>query len=762
MANNTFTLLNDGDIIDVRPNTTTKDVQTTVNGSDGKQTVYIHAGVSGVDLTATMERADFSFKASDVSFRMNPEGKLEVIYNNSLIASIANNSASGTDLAFTDGKINVKAAQDDAGNLVFQLKGDSSAAPQNIPADGSQASLSIPLDSSSKSALADGGDTPVDPTENILTVAQYNAHLAAGTLPADYTLEDSLQNLGTLGYSITKALKVAIKDDIENVVSGGELTSAAKNLATLDTLSGVTLQGGVKALMEAELPAEITAKTVKYVVDEQVPTALTLNDITVAAAVAGPQKQVNDFLAGDNVSFVAPAAKPTEAVKVSSYTVRDDAENIAKAAEGEGKAALLAAKDVTMADTMQNVATKANQVALDVTTKLTVQDTLKGFADAGSLISDTLLNQIVTTVGAANVSFTATDKADKDVVKADVSALLDFAESNAVIKLEDAANVKTIELSTTEALVGEKGASLALDAAKIFTIPSSAKVNLTASDQDDNLIINGSFDTINLGAGDDDIVLGDNAAVTTINLGDGTNSFGADTAISKAVTVTNINGGADDDMIDLSNTTGFTSSGSITINGKGGADVITLGSAKETVVLGDGVELGLGTQSGKVTLDTTGANILSSTATLIKGTFTSSTDQIAFTGDLAKMLGATSFTDSNFDATASSKHGTIVSNKITLPDSTDKLVTADSAEELATKFSASTNTNDGLISFLTTGQKAILLTNSAATTGKALNIWYVEGGANTTSADDDTIVLLGTVVTSAILAADDFTTVESA
>ena len=488
---NTFTLLNDGDIIDLRPNTTTKDVQTTVNGSDLTQTVYIHAGVSGVDLTATMERADFAFKASDVSFRMNPEGKLEVIYNNSLIASIANNSASGTDLAFTDGKINVKAAQDDAGNLVFQLKGDSSAAPQNIPADGSQASLSIPLDSSSKSALADGGDTPKPPT---VTTIDLDKGESIPTDGSPYNLIGKVEKLAELTTAqVNGATNITAKDDVDMLTSDSAIIKAVLALAT-----NITVEDAVENLALADLSGLANPKLVV----KSVPTdgKVTLTEPVKVDYVDSANEKLEAFLARTDVDYTTYKLEKPESLTLGDYSITDTAAAIAAA---PAKVLAGAIPDgVTVEDTMSGWA--ANLAVADNANvdNLTVADSLTHILSGGKLVVDGLINNSAT--------FIADDTPTNGVVSANASVLESFV--NKEITFENNDDVQTVELTATKA-VGT--ASSSLDLGKIFNDEVSAKINFTGSIAKD-VVTADAGSTINGGGGQDEITLVASSSETVV------------------------------------------------------------------------------------------------------------------------------------------------------------------------------------------------------------------------------------------------------
>ena len=453
---------------------------------------------------------------------MNPEGKLEVIYNNSLIASIANNSASGTDLAFTDGKINVKAAQDDAGNLVFQLKGDSSAAPQNIPADGSQASLSIPLDSSSKSALADGGDTPEPPT---VTTVDLDKDESIPTDGSPYNLIGSVESIGIAKTSeINGATNITVRDNVTKLT--GEDADSAAVKAVLNLADNIVVQDKLETLALADLSGLTNPKLVVTLAPRDGAT-VNLKEVVKVAAADGAQGKLDAFLARTDVDYTTfKQTKPTT-LTLGTYSIEDDATAI-----GAAKADLLAkAETVAVNDTMGNIANLSSGIFADIDS-FTVKDTLASITGA----SLDLIKQI----GVAGDTPAAADKGTfiaTDTTAASAKLSTEF------ITAFDASAGKTIDLSSLTdkgtlsiTLEGKADAStgavtgVAFDTSTntpVFAnLNSNVAVTITGSEGVDTITLtdfkngvriegNGGRDVITLGAGNDTVVLGSGVDLPT-------------------------------------------------------------------------------------------------------------------------------------------------------------------------------------------------------------------------------------------------------
>ena len=453
---------------------------------------------------------------------MNPEGKLEVIYNNSLIASIANNSASGTDLAFTDGKINVKAAQDDAGNLVFQLKGDSSAAPQNIPADGSQASLSIPLDSSSKSALADGGDTPVDPT---VTTIDLDKGESIPTDGSPYNLIGSVESIGIAKTSeINGATNITVRDNVTKLT--GEDADSAAVKAVLNLADNIVVQDKLETLALADLSGLTNPKLVVTLAPRDGAT-VNLKEVVKVAAADGAQGKLDAFLARTDVDYTTfKQTKPTT-LTLGTYSIEDDATAI-----GAAKADLLAkAETVAVNDTMGNIANLSSGIFADIDS-FTVKDTLASITGA----SLDLINQI-------GVAGSTPAAADKGTFIATDTTAASATLSTEFINTFNASQGKTIDLSSltdkgTLSITLEGKADTSTGAVTgvefdtstntpVFAnLNSNVAVTITGSEGVDTITLtsfkngvriegNGGKDEITLGDGNDTVVLGSGVDLPT-------------------------------------------------------------------------------------------------------------------------------------------------------------------------------------------------------------------------------------------------------
>ena len=513
MPRNSFTLNNNLDKLGVFG-------PATINGSDGDQTALIFGSATDVVLTATMERADFALASSDVTFSYNPASlQIEVRQGTNLIASIANNAVSGTNLAFTDGGVNVKLGSNAAGDLVLQVQGDAGSAPQEIALDGSVHPLEVPADSTITSEVG-GGDTPTPPTPTVTEVDLDNG----GTIPADgsaYILVGAVATINTQTYTdIKNATSIVVKDAADNLIAAdGTVAPAASALIADAKVTEVRVSDSLAELALTPIPD--FGKTTKLVVTGTVPADGKINlpagDALTVAGVTGAQAQLDAFLARTDVTWPDGVTPPT-ALSLGTYAIADTAANVAAA----DTAVLTGATSVAIDDTVAGI--KAATIgSLSGITNLSIEvsDTL---ANLGSLTS----TELTVIKGAdSSAKFIATDKGDATThaVSADASALAGFQGNE--ISFEDA-TITTVNLTASKALTAFEVDKLFDPANTLTTINvtgSTSADNITASSKGGIIDGNGGADTITLattGTGNDTVVFGSGWTLPTESAGEGT------------------------------------------------------------------------------------------------------------------------------------------------------------------------------------------------------------------------------------------------
>ena len=169
-----------------------------------------------------------------------------------------------------------------------------------------------------------------DPNKKIVELANSSTFYIDGAkeptdvLPSgDYTLIGNAQNLADASYTIVAGAKgdVVLKDDVATLVALGADVKEALGLA-----SKVTVEGSLNALMNAELPSQITAKSVSYLVTAIDP--VTLDNVTVAQAV-NAQADLDTFLANPYVDFDGQTVP--DSLKVTVNSIEDTVANLTAA-----------------------------------------------------------------------------------------------------------------------------------------------------------------------------------------------------------------------------------------------------------------------------------------------------------------------------------------------------------------------------------------------------------------------------------------------
>ena len=730
MPKNVFTLRNDGDKIGVYAN------EALVNGSTGTQTVVIGPDAATVTLSATMERADVAFASSALTFRVNPDTLLlEVWRGDTIMAAFVNNPETGTVLACTDGGVTAQLVENAAGDVVFQVRAGSEV--QELSLDGSRAPLAIAPDASLASEMAPPTPAPEPPSpKDTLTVQEAWEGLDAGTLtPGEFTVMDTAAHLRDAPYVVIAcAGGVVLRDSVDALVrADGTPTSTAT--AALDMAGSVVVADSLSSLLVSELPD--FGKPTTLLVTGKLSDSVTLTNVTVAVA-ADAQNQLDAFLARTDVFFEA-GDKP-ERLTIASYSLRDSVANITRA----DSALLNGAEGITLADDMAAVSGTPLSL-LGRASAVEVEDSLANIAAAR--VSTSFLQALVD----ANASFTATDdpgyggSLSADAVDLQSFGLVDGAS----IALRD--SVREINFFAS-APVGMKPSpstsiTMKLDIFDGFT----GTLNFTGSDGDDCVTVSAQSRITGgvIDAGDGDNII-DIYGGTLDRIAAGEGTYNILSLYGGAVSV--VEGTPGKDNIGLSNSR---AGDSVFVNGRGGPDVISLGNANETVVVGVNADL---TQSNGEFKPVSG----NCTATAISN-FTPFSNG---TGDKLALATQEGFLDGLRLGEVIKQNGTgaLAVNRINLHDGS----VADIVDQVRDYFHSSSSSG---YAFLATDAEVVLVTPSYANKGgePRLNLWYVKGGPDEGSAGDDLVVLLGTVrfdvpfpsFSIDILTADCFTTLDS-
>ena len=702
-----------------------------VNGGAGAQQLLINSGVTGIEIAGGMERVDFAYNSSDLAFKVNGL-QIQILNGSNVIATIStNDTAGGTELAFKNGGLKISLDSSDPQNPAFSLTG-ANGSSQSIPLN-SQENVSLDksfiLNSSLTSNVGGGGTPTPTPTKTYAIADLTEAIIAKG----GYVIEDIAANLDPAKISYTilnNAKSVVLSDDVEKIVNGGTLTDAAKAALGIAKLEKVEMKGAFDKLMSADasLPEALAAKNPAYVVDETVTSTVNLGEVKVSV-VAAAQTQIDTFLA--KVTFADTVKEPAAgSVKPGTYTIKDTAEAIVKANADETQKALLTdpknCKGVIVADSIEAIGELSNNIT-NLVTSFDVKDTLANIAANAKNVPSKASN-----------TFTATDTGDVDL-----SLSTKGLENLTTCKPTLDSGLKSISVTADVSEEAANGLDLSADVATVFS-GFTGKVNFTGSNKADKFTTTLDADTISTGAGDDQITLDKGAVVTTINLGD------AGTGNTLTVTngsVTTINGGKDKDTIDLSGLT-IAEGAKTTVTAGEGEDEITVNALSkgltidltETTAAKDTVTL----KAASADLGTSG----DANAVTIKG-FNATNDKILFdTTDFAKFAAD----NTGYDISSGGSGTTLVKEKIFFAASGKDAIVAGKEADLR-GYLAGTAAEGKLGTFSSANDAAIVVTKADAT-GKAMNFWYVNGGATASDTTDDIIVLLGTVNSDTVL---DFT-----
>ena len=721
MARNTFMLNNDGDSIGLVKG------DYYVNGGTGAQQLLINSGVTGIEIANGMERVDFAYNSSDLAFKVNGL-QIQILHASNVIATIStNDTAGGTELAFKNGGLKISLDSSDPNNPAFSLAG-ANGSSQSIPlTDTNNVSLD-PAFILNSSLISNVGGGQVDPGTGKTYPISFLEDPANSAIveKGGYVIEDEAANLDPKSVSYTvlnNAKSVVLSDDVENIVNDGTLTDAAKAALGIAKLEKVEMKGKFEDLMvaDASLPEALAAKNPVYVVDETVTSTVNLGEVKVSV-VAAAQTQIDTFLA--KVTFADTVKEPAAgSVKPGTYTIKDTAEAIVKAYADETQKALLTdtknCKGVIVADSIEAIGELSNNIT-NLVTSFDVKDTLANIAANGNNVPSK-----------ANNTFTATDTGDVDL-----SLSTKGLENLTTCKPTLDSGLKSISVTADVSEEAANGLDLSTDVATVFS-GFTGKVNFTGSNKADKFTTTLDADTIDLGKGDDTVII-NGGTIGTINLGETT------TKNSLTVTdgtITTIKGGSGVDEITLNG-------GSVTTVTAGeGADVITVNALSKGLTI-DLTETP--PASDTVTLKAASADLAANgeDAVTIKG-FNATNDKILFdTTDFANFAADTT----GYDISSGGTGTTLVNEKIFFAASGKDAIVAGKEADLR-GYLADTAAGGKLGTFANANDAAIVVTK-ADDTGKAMNFWYVNGGATKEDISDDIIVLLGTVNSDAVL---DFT-----
>ena len=440
-------------------------------------------------------------------------------------------------------------------------------------------------------------------------------------------------------------------------------------------------------------------------------------------------------------------------VKPGTYTIKDTAEAIVKANADETQKALLTdtknCKGVIVADSIEAIGELSNNIT-NLVTSFDVKDTLANIAaNAKNVPSNSKLNN----------TFTATDTGDVDL-----SLSAKGLTNLTTYKPKLDSGLKSISVTADVSEEVTDGLDLSADVATVFS-GFTGKVNFTGSNKadkftttldadtistgkgDDQITINGgTIGTIDAGAGNDQITInGADVTVNTINLGETASTSGKNTLTVTNGSVTTINGGTGVDEITLEGLTVPTAGTTVTAGE--GADKITVNALSKDLTI-DLTE----TTPAKdtVTLKAASADLAASgaDAVTING-FNATNDKILFdTTDFANFAAD----NTGYDISSRGSGTTLVKEKIFFAASGKDAIVAGKEADLK-GYLADTAAAGKLGTFANANDAAIVVTKADAT-GKAMNFWYVNGGAKANDSSDDIIVLLGTVNSDTVL---DFT-----
>lgn len=319
------------------------------------------------------------------------------------------------------------------------------------------------------------------------------------TLPeGDYALIGSAAGLDAAAYNIINGAKgdITLQDELRNLVSNGAVKSTATE--SLGLASKVVVEGKLADLVVADLPGDITAKSVSYLVTSS-STSVKLTNATVAQAVDA-QATLDAFLANPYVEF-ANGTKPTD-LKASVTSVLDTVANLAAAD-------LSTIGDDTTTFNVQDTAANVEGMSVSLqkaVTNISVMDSLNNLFDFDSAVYTAISGSSTYTATDTGTNITATVTEKAPAFSGTSAISLELVDANATVDI-------TLDRATED---GDSGVTL--DLTKAFTdAPETVTFSVTGTEFNDTVTANsngirfdgnGGADKLTLGSGDDTIVLG--------------------------------------------------------------------------------------------------------------------------------------------------------------------------------------------------------------------------------------------------------------
>ena len=483
-----------------------------VIGSAGTEKALIMDGATNTIVDNTVEEIHLQNNIEKLSFAVNDNTNTVSIMNgNAVVASFAANE-NGIKLFTANGMSVIKMVLDAQGNASFTAdNGSASATPVPLPTNGS-ALPSDAIDTNAKSDNA-GGNTPVPPVDDTVTIDLTDpSHKPIPTDGTPYKLIGAVTDINKASYAeIKNASKITIKDELTDLIdtTKGTLKDDAKAALAIDNVTDVKVIGDLDDLAMTTLPAEVSAKTVSYLINKKSMTSTVTLDKASVDEANGAVKQINDFLANSATKTVLngttesklPADFAVTTVKITNLV--DTAEAIANA-----DAKLLKdATTVTVEDTVANVIAKSELIDDQNVDSVNVNDSINNISKATLLL----------TTSSPKVTFTANDTGDIDF--AYNATLVTNLTSKGGVTFDSLAKDSTVTLDASKSTEGVQSSSstFKLDDLFKFGADVNATVDFKGSTLVDKItahanggIIDGGLgkDEIILGAGDDTVVLG--------------------------------------------------------------------------------------------------------------------------------------------------------------------------------------------------------------------------------------------------------------
>ena len=367
-----------------------------------------------------------------------------------------------------------------------------------------------------------------DPNKKVVELATPSTFYIDGAkettdvLPSgDYTLIGNAKNLADASYTIVAGAKgdVVLKDDVATLVALNADVKEALGLA-----SKVTVHDTLDNLISANLPSEITAKSVSYLVSDD-PKTVKMSNVTVAQATDA-QATLAAFLANPYVEFESgntPTDLEPTIVSVADTVANLSAADLSKIGDAN--------TDYFAKDSISNIENMPASL-LSKIDGVQVEDSLSQIATLTDL------------VGTKENTFTLTDTAKDGSCAFTLESDLNFSQSTIdASSIGDGKTDTTIDFTLSVADGATEG--LTLNAGLLTNLLDKVTVNITGSAQDDIITAASVGGTIDGGLGQDTIILAaGNQKEDTVVLGTGISS--ADKLAGNDDVISNFETGKDD------------------------------------------------------------------------------------------------------------------------------------------------------------------------------------------------------------------------